>query len=105
MSKIISEVYFVPHGQKKSGKNIRDFVVGKGKPIPSPIVKSGDIFEFTHSNIKDDFGKEYDPYPGTQKDIIIVVDNNGNPMDLPSFPERNINSRNNQDRIIAIKIP
>lgn len=105
MSKLISEVYYVKHGKPKSGDNIRNYVVGQGKPIPSPFVKSGDVFEFTHADIKDDFGKEYDPYKGEQKDIIIVIEENGKKTELSPFAERNTNSRHNQDRIITVTIP
>ncbi len=105
MSKVISEVYFVKHGHPKSGKNIRDYVVGKGKPIPNLIVKSGDVFEFTHSDIKDNFGKEYDPYPKEPKDLIVIIDDNGTSTPLIPFPERNTSSRQNQDRVITVTIP
>ena len=97
MSKQIVKVFFVKKGSPIGGENI----IGKLIPniIPTPFVRSGDTFTLDFHLLG------YDPYPGIQKDLIIVLKDNGIELDPISFSERNLVGRDNQDRGIKIQIP
>ncbi|MBK7764107.1 MAG: hypothetical protein IPI46_12315 [Bacteroidetes bacterium] len=92
----IKEGYFVLHGESKSGKNIIEKIIPDS--IPSPFVKSGDTFTTDHHKMG------YDPFPGKQKDLIIIIEENGVQSEL-RYSERNTSGRENQNRQIIITIP
>lgn len=97
---IITEIYFVSHGNPIGGPNIMPFLVGAGKPIPNPFVHSGDVFIFTHHQILNDYGMMYDPYPGHRKNIIVVLNVDGTRTPLNPFPESE-----EPHRLITVLIP
>jgi hypothetical protein len=74
MAKKIVEIYYVLHGQPKGGRKIKDYIVPRLIP---PFVRSGDTFTINHKKIG------YDPFPSQQKDLIIVMTENG--AELPEL--------------------
>jgi len=79
LSKIIKAIYFVKKGQPIGGTNIINRIVSKFIP---PIVKTGDTFTISQNQIG------YNPFPGDQKDLLLVIEDNGLAMKLLRCSER-----------------
>ena len=94
MAKKIEDIYFVKKEQPAGGQKIKNYLVPN---IIPPFVKSGDTFTINNKIMK------YDPFPGEQKDLVIIISENNVQSEL-RFTERGTNG-SAQGKKITITIP